>query len=961
MRRWAGPPEPRRRWVALALVLGCTAAPPAGLPAEAEAKAGQEAPEEKKLRFQFKDASADAVLQYVSSVTGWIFVQEKRVTGTIDAVSDTEVPVSKVLDFLNAALRRHGATILNPYSPGLPKPGQVLKVQDVDAAKRLNLEIYSGSNPDEIPVSDQMRTQIVPLKAVNVVEVQRELGEVLRAAMGDGGQVSVSSYSNSVILVGRSDGINRAVRILRVIDVSASAELKVRVFPLKNADAAEVARVLNDVFRKEAVQGQTGQQAGFNIWRMFGGGDRERGREGQGPQPRALAHEMVRITADPRTNSIIVTATEDNIKVIEDLLRRLDDRTAAALRLKLYPLRYADATAAAKLLNDLFAPPASSGGGGQGGDRGGRDARRFLPVWLGGAAPAAESPAGATQEVRAVPDVRTNSVLVAAAEPKLQLIDAILMELDRQVNDLLVVKIYELKNADPAQMATILQALFKPQQTASPEGTGASGRAPAQGGGTGVRWAGREGGAGGASPLLPSQQVDVTHDVRTRSVIVKASREHIDVIDEVVRQLDANPTESVSTYYVPLKNHTAYDLAVTLQNLLRGTGTASGTNLQPRTQTPLQPGGFGNTGMNPFLGNGGFGTRGGTSGRTMGSTRTRGGFLGPLDGQEAPPEPVPQEEEPRRGIEGQVDIQPDPATNGLLIRTSPRNFQAIQALLQDLDRLRPQVLIKVLIADVTLDESSQFGLEGFWENKMRVRGGDLARNRFGTDFALATQGFTYLLAGDEFQATLNLLAREGRLRVLATPRILALDNATASINVGKEVPRITNTQINQLGNTVNTVQYESVGILLQVTPHINPDGLVTLEVAPEISDVASAAESVPIAPGVNSPTFNVNSALTTVAVRSGTTVVIGGLIRESTDHAVEKVPLLGDIPVLGALFSNTTQRKVKRELMIFLTPYVAYTASQLEELTQIEKAKLKLLDPRDLEAESDRWLERVRR
>ncbi len=163
---------------------------------------GQDVPEEKKLRFQFKDASADAVLQYVSSVTGWIFVQEKRVTGTIDAVSDTEVPASKVLDFLNAALRRHGATILNPYSPGLPKPGQVLKVQDVDAAKRLNLEIYSGANPDEIPVSDQMRTQIVPLKAVSVVEVQKELGEVLRAAMGDGGQVSVSSYSNSVILVG---------------------------------------------------------------------------------------------------------------------------------------------------------------------------------------------------------------------------------------------------------------------------------------------------------------------------------------------------------------------------------------------------------------------------------------------------------------------------------------------------------------------------------------------------------------------------------------------------------------------------------------------------------------------------------------------------------------------------------------------------------------------------------------
>jgi general secretion pathway protein D len=372
-------------------------------------------------------------------------------------------------------------------------------------------------------------------------------------------------------------------------------------------------------------------------------------------------------------------------------------------------------------------------------------------------------------------------------------------------------------------------------------------------------------------------------------------------------------------------------------------------------------------GQNPY-GQQGMGTRSngfGTGGSTRGgtSTRTRSGFLGPLDpgGQEpAAPPPPPQEDELRRGIEGQVDIQPDPATNGLLIRTSPRNFESIQRLLQDLDRMRPQVLIKVLIADVTLDENTQFGLEGFWENGMRVRGGDLARGRFGTDFNLATQGFTYLLSGDEFQASLNLFAREGKLKVLATPRILALDNATANINVGKEVPRVSNTQINQLGNTVNTVVYENVGILLQVTPHINPDGLVTMEVAPEISDVASAAESVPITEGVNSPTFNVNSALTTVAVRSGTTVVIGGLIRETVDDTVEKVPFLGDIPLLGALFSNTAKRKIKRELMIFLTPYVAYTTQQLEELTQLEKAKLKLMDPRDIEAESDRWLERVR-
>jgi general secretion pathway protein D len=136
---------------------------------------------------------------------------------------------------------------------------------------------------------------------------------------------------------------------------------------------------------------------------------------------------------------------------------------------------------------------------------------------------------------------------------------------------------------------------------------------------------------------------------------------------------------------------------------------------------------------------------------------------------------------------------------------------------------------------------------------------------------------------------------------------------------------------------------------------------VTMIVSPEISDLASAAESVEITPGVLSPTFTVNRASTSVAVRTGTTIAIGGLIRDSVDNTTQKVPVLGDIPLLGYLFSSTSHRKVKRELMIFLTPYVAFTARQLEEITELERSKLKLMDPRDIDSESERWLERVTR
>ncbi len=915
--------------------------------------------EDKKLQFKFKEASVDAVLAYVSQVTGWIFVQERPVTGTITAVSDTDVPLSRCLDFLNAALRTHGMVILNPYSPALPKAGQTLKMLDVSKAMQRGVEIHTGTDPDLIPITDQVRTQIMPLKAVNVIDVQKELGEVLKGAIAESGSMAISTYSNSVILTGRSEGINRAARILRVIDVSASAELKVRIFNLKNADATETAKTLNEVFKKETIRAETGQSNPMaNIFRMMGGGGRGGGGEGAGPSTRALAHEMVRITAEGRTNSLIVSATDDNLKIIEDLVAKLDDKSASATKLKLYALRYADATGVSKLINDLFSEtPTNSASTSQGGRGGGRGQ---LPVWMGGLQPQTpQNQLGATQEVRAVPDVRTNSILVGASEQKLVLIDAVMLEIDRQVNDLLEVKIYKLQNADPAQMATILQSLFRPQVNAT-AGSGRTTGGQTQGGQL-AQFAQRQGGGQGGSSLLPSQEVEITSDVRTRAVIVKASKDYVAIMDEVVRQLDQDPTEAVSTYVVPLRNADATALAQTLQQLLRSSATGSTLGNTQLNRTGQQGqglfGGMQNQGQNQNSA-GSSRSSGGASG--AGSGRTRG--LGPLeaDSQEGPAAPA-QDDEPRRGIEGQADIQPDVTTNSLVIRTSPRNYQSIQGILQDLDRMRPQVLIKVLIADVTLDERTQYGVEGFWENKWTVGGGDKATSRFGTDFALPTTGFSYLLQGDEFQAALNLFSQEGKLKILATPRILVLDNQTANINVGKEVPRVTNTQVNQLGNTVNIVEYENIGIILDVTPHINPDGLVTMVVTPEISDIASDAESVEITEGVKSPTFNVNRATTSVAVRNGTTIVIGGLIRDSMDDTVTKVPLLGDIPLIGNLFSSTSKRKVKRELMIFLTPYVAFTANELEEITQLEKSKLRIMDLRDIEAESDRWLERVRR
>ena len=899
------------------------------------------------MTFAFKDASIDAVLQYVSTETGWIFVRHDKAAGKISAVSDAEVPVSRCLDFLNAALRPLGAVIPNPYSPRDPRPGEILKVVTVDVAKRSNIEIFVGLDPDNIPVSDQIRTQIIPLKAVNVVEVNKELGSLLKEAMADG-DVAISTYANSMVMTGRSDGIHRAARILNVIDVTSSGELKIQVFSLKNADATETAKTLNEVFKKEAQQAETGRSGMGGLFDMFRG--RSSSSRSSGPSARALAHEMVRITPEERTNSVIVSATEDNMVIIEELITKLDDTSAAAVRLKIYPLSYADATDAAKLITDLFSQKGQTSSSSSSGSSRGGSSRSSQPFWMRfmqRGQTGSEEGSGAN-DIRAIAEVRTNSVLVAATEQNHLIVEELVNELDRDVDDLLEVKIYRLKNAEPSEMATILKALFGPQVSATQQ---ASGGGNSRGNNRTPRFRGGQQGSA-PSELLPSQEVEITSDDRTRSVIVKASRDYISVMDEVVRELDADPVEAIGTYVIPLRNADAAILAPMLQNLLRGGG--SGGNSGYRNSNPN------------------YGTQGATTGSraprgldygTGGGSGSGGGFrrnLGPLTQEAGVVQEEPAQDQSPRGIEGDIDIESDPSTNSLVLRTSPRNFEAIQGVIKDLDRMRPQVLIKVLIADVTLDERTEFGVEGFWENRWTFPQDDNATNRFGTDFPLNTAGFTYLLTGDEFEASLNLFAQEGKLKILATPRILVLDNETATINVGKRVPIITSTTINQLGNSVNSVAYENVGVLLSVTPQINPDGLVTMLVAPEVSDVASAAESVQISDTVNSPTFNVNAAETRVAVRTGTTVVIGGLIREAQDKAVRKIPILGDLPLIGALFRSTTTRTVQRELMIFLTPYVAYTAADLDEITGLERARLKLLDPRDIEAESDTWLEEVR-
>ncbi len=290
-------------------------------------------------------------------------------------------------------------------------------------------------------------------------------------------------------------------------------------------------------------------------------------------------------------------------------------------------------------------------------------------------------------------------------------------------------------------------------------------------------------------------------------------------------------------------------------------------------------------------------------------------------------------------VAGDAIIQYDPETNSIIIITDEETNTEISRVIETLDQPVPQVLIKVLFLEVTHTKGLDLGVEGSWTYQ-DGSGGD--QHEALTDFGLAseTTGGFYRIVDEDFQATLRVLATQGKLEVLSRPSVLTRNNETATITIGQEVPFITNSRITDNGQTINTIQYEDIGIILEVTPHITKERLVELEVSPEISTLT--AETVPISETVDARVIAKRSAETRVVVADGKTVVIGGLMEDTETESVSKVPILGDIPLLGMLFRRTIKDTSKTELLIFLTPSVVDTVAGLDKLTLDERASTQL-------------------
>jgi general secretion pathway protein D len=295
---------------------------------------------------------------------------------------------------------------------------------------------------------------------------------------------------------------------------------------------------------------------------------------------------------------------------------------------------------------------------------------------------------------------------------------------------------------------------------------------------------------------------------------------------------------------------------------------------------------------------------------------------------------------------GDAMISSDAETRRLIVVTDDATNENIKQIIANLDKPKPQVLINVVFMQVTHDDTFDLGADAKYKGPISIKTNPdgTATTRFGVADQLANStvyGAFYQLAGRDITATIHGLSGVTRTEILSRPSILTRSNQQATILVGQSVPIITGTQVaGTTGQVTNIITYQDVGIILRVTPFITNEGLVEMIVSPEISSIS--ATSVQVSSNASQPVIDKRSADTVVVTPSDRTIVIGGLISTQKNNRDNKVPLLGDIPLIGNAFKRTTKENVKTELLIFLTPHVVARPEDLDKLADVERGKVEM-------------------
>ena len=725
--------------------------------------------------------------------------------------------------------------------------------------------------------------------------------------------------SNSLIVAGMQDVMERAADLVKRLDIeSGPMTATFAIYSLKHGSAVKLATRMQELFDTR----QEGQ-------------DREA--------------SPVAVLADEATNSLVCLASRDDHTVIVDLLRMLDRPSSLATQFEIFPLRFAKADLLADKLGTLFESQA-------------------------------EGASGRTDAQGVEVDERTNSLIVWASPTEMENIREVISKLDtaEPVRDMMV-RMVRLKQALAEDFAQLIEdTLLRPDGSDENEAVILSFRHTRPDGSTVTR-------------KLLRQDIVLSPDSRTNSLLVMAPAESMDMLESMIEDFDQIRPVNSEIRLFPLLNSDAEGMVEQLTELFQG-DTGGGAE---ETQSQLVFGGefadidFASVGQELRF----------TADRRTNTIIAAGAevdlrmieeLIRYLDAQDTEERVtvvykarhrkgdelasavqgfIQQEDEPLSEIDDQISqlrraermvsveaVGDEESSNSLLVGVSPRYYERTMRMIEELDRPEPQVMLRVLIAEVQLQDNLGLGME--------FAGQDLAFSEHAVlhpntglpigpdfDYVLGTalgaaglgggNGLSFTMTGEDFSFLLRTFQTNSRLEVLSRPVVMVENGQEGKITIADQIPVATTSIVGTQGGIQTSVGREAVGIVLTARPQISPDGYVSIEIEQEISNFSG--ENIQITEGVSQPIINDRTVSSKVTLRDGETVVIGGLITDRKSEGDTKIPLLGDIPIIGAVFRSTEVTHQKTELLVVLNVNVLRTDEDRRNFSIEERDKSGLL------------------
>ena len=827
-------------------------------------------PPAEDIQVSFQGANIDMIVQWLAQSTGKSVVKHPQAQCQITITSSKKLPPRDAINLVYRALTLEGFTAVESANS--------IFIVPEGKEPRMTPELLDAGRTD-VPVGRQRLVKIFQLHFVQASEMK----EKIKSVVSDKGTLEINERANQLILTDYNESISLAADLIKVLDTDRPGDLSVRVIPLKHVSAPDLVKEITPLYQKMSGKAQ---------------------------------NEPIDVTANDRSNSLIVLSSESNYKAIERIVNTLDTEDAQEKTMRLFPLKNADAEDVAKQLKELVADQENSG-----------RSRYFYFE------PQDNSKKGKKMSV--VADRRRNTLIIQAPPSEIDNIGKMVRALDEPVGgEALAPRIYPLKYVGAVDIEDVLNELFlkKTQQRSyyffddNPE--------PAA-----DRDVGRLYG-----------KVRITSEPYSNAIIVTAnSLESLRAVEEVLKQLDAPSPAGESTFRTALKYAKATDVANSLNILFAKVGSPG---LRPVAQ-PGQP----NQQPQQSQDQGAFDQ---SQNSTPLEREVKEDLYFPWLGGQPENQRTGDGKTATRQVSdlvGRVRVVPDHRSNSLMISANVHFFPQVLKLIEELDAPTPQVLIEARIVEVSSDLMDRYGVRWSPNGSTTFTADDYDSSISASTKGTYQKGFGEVnnssaanigqqLAGLKsgvLDSTVSLdllvqfLKRNTAASVLAEPQINIEDNETGKLFVGSQVPFINQTLTPQTGGLSQSFKYKEVGIILEVIPHINVTGTVALKIRIESSSI------VPGQTLFGGAILDTRTFKTDMTASSGETLVLGGIMQKQISDTVRKVPILGDIPGLGWAFKKKDKSSKDVELLVFLRPRVIRTSIDAQEALGEVKGKAPLV------------------